>query len=433
MIDQAKTRSPAARTPGRLLTLVAVPVLCVLGFSLMLTATLGGVRDGYQSVGGRSHATLTAIGKLDYDLADMNGKAAEIMVVGDDPGLPQGRAALYQTYEEDQADADARLAVVGSGLDGAPDATTAFVAVENGLAHYASDMGQAFYLEGLEHDQAPARPSPAALAAFRSGSALMQQVGVSTDLLDEVYKLQHDEETAAGKAYDGRLAVLDRIRTAGIALTVLVVAVLLAAQVRLARKFRRAVNPLMALSTVLALVFGVLLFSALDQARGSYVSQRADETTVYWQDEANAADMKASESRWLLDLAGPAQNAGGGTETEQTLFGDDRAGITASSPAFAAYLADDQHLHAMVSEAPDSTQIAQAAAFDTGQIDQDLAKYVSDVNWSISINSDIAAEAGARGANGLLPWLWLPPVWAVLMFLSICGGVWPRLREYQPD
>ena len=430
-IDRVRRGSSATRTPRRLLLAAVAPAVCVLGFSVMLTVIVGGVRDGYRSVGADSNAAVSAAGELTYDLADMDGKAAEILLVGDGSGLPQDRDSLYQAYENDEADANARLTGLGPGLDGVPGAATAFAAVENGLDQYSADVARAFYLDWLDHGQPLARPPSAALAQYQTATAAMHEAG--TGLLAEANALFRDEQFAAGEGYQGRLDVLGAVSVAGVALTLLVVAVLILVQVRLARKFHRVLNPLIALSTVFTLVFGVLLFSALGQARDSYAAERAGQTTTYWQDAADGADMKASDTRWLLDLAGTTVSSGTGISAERAQFGTDQIEVGSSGPAFATYLADDRHLTAVAGDGTNATELSAAATFDIGQTDQDFAKYVSEVNRSIVSASGLAAAAGARGSGGLLPWLWLPSGWALVMFALILGGVRPRLREYHGD
>lgn len=436
MIDRVETRSSGVRTPVRLLTLIAVPVLCVLAFWAVLTATVGGVRGGY-AAGDGSRAAVAAAGQLSYDLADMGGKAAEILLVGDGSGLPQGHAALYQAYENDEADANSRLALVGPGLDGVPGGSAAFVAVENGLDRYSQDVVEAFYLDGLDRGQAPDQPPAAALADYQSGTAIMH--GSGTGLLAEADALLADEEAASNTGYDARLGTLDRMRVTAVGLTALVLLALIAAQVRLARKFHRRTNPALAACTAATVIFGVLLFSALDAALDGYGTQRADAlgaTAVLWRDEIDGADMKASEARWLLDLGSTTPAGFEGVSAERALFESDQGRIVTSGTArsaYSAYVADDGELQTLAADGAKSTELSAATVFYTGQIDRDFAKYSSALNKDASADYGLARAAGSRGSAGLLPWLWMPSIWAVLAFALILGGIVPRLLEYQPD
>lgn len=480
---------PKLSTPARMMTWILVSALCVLACWAVLAASVGGLRDGFATIGTRSGPNVQAAAHLYYDLADMDGQAANVLLIGDETNLAETSASAYKAYEKDQADANAQLEVIGSGIDAIPGAPTLFVSIENSLSQYSQDVSQAMYIDAQDHGQSAAQPPAAALAEYQTATALMH--GTSSGVLVQAQSLINEDQSTVNDTYNSAFGTIGQLRLWGTLLGLLMLIVLVVVQSKLARTFNRRVNPLLALSTVFTLIFGILLLSALGTAHSNYVVQKADafdSVIALWQEQAVSADMNASESRWLLDFAGTSDQSAAAEAGEQTLFdaeaqqvvgratqaesgadyahdlesaatsvarGQDIASTglslgylstelsnltfpgesgaaTSALSAYAVYIQADVQLRLDAQAGgPRSVALATAVTYDTGQSNQNFTTYVADVNATLQINLTAFNAATTAGENGLGPWLWMPVVWALLMAGLIVLGFLPRLREYR--
>lgn len=474
---------------------MALPAVCVLALWAVLAANLGAVRAGFGAIGTGSGPNVEACGRLYYDLADMDGRAADLLLIGDGSTPTESRATESAALRQDQADANTQLEIVGSGIDGIPQGAAEFVALENGLSQYSQDISQALYIDGRDHGQIAGQPPAAALAAYQAGTAVLHRA--KTGVLAEAEALLKGDQSTLDAKYSGVLGTIGQLRLWGISLTLLVIAALIGVQGRLRHAFKRRINPLMMLATLLTAVFGVLLWSGLDTAQDTYAEQKSqalDSVIALWQDQAVSADMNASESRWLLDIAGTASNStadqiastaeqaqfyadaeqvaaeahevsdwqygvdlqqaakslydapngpagsftGGylGTEMANITFVGEQQDADAAFKAYAQYIADDEKFRGLA-DAPGSTgapgapAVAAAAAFDTGQVEHDFTGYLTAVNDAFSINQYAFTQATAHGTAALRIWLPLPAIWALLTLAAIALGFAPRLHEYR--
>ena len=485
--NETGMRKPRLRSTTVLLLWMAALAACVLALWAVPAAKVGTVRGGFGAIGSGSGPGATAAAHLCDDLADMDGRAATMLLIGDGTTLPQTRAGADQAYAGDLADADRQLELLGSGIGAIPGGAGSFVAVENQLNQYSQDIAQALYVDDQVHGQAPAAPPAQALARYQDGSALMNRSG--TGLLADGRNLLAEAQGSVQARYDGAFATIGQLRLWTILLTVLVVLALLAVQAGLSRRFKRRINPPLALATVGAVIFGVLLTSALDSAHSDYVRQKADaydSIIALWQSRTAAAEMNASQSRYLLDAGGTGLAAQNGVPVEQAAFdaaaqqtvaetgaaddlyrtdvdaqstrlqneagegsrltpddvedgylGRELANLTfpgeenAAVAAFQAYdrfIDDDANYRDLIAR---SGPHVDAAQYATAVVDRDYATYLADLDGAIAINQQQFAAAADHGGRGLGPWLWMPAGWALATAGLVLLGFLPRLREYR--
>jgi hypothetical protein len=299
----------------------AALVAGVIALWAVPAASIGAVRDGFGSMNDTSGPSVVAGAHLYDDLADMDGRAATMLVLGDGTAFSATRASAYQAYQDDQADANRQLETLGSGIDAIPGGPAALLAVQNGLSGYSQDVSQAIYIDEQAHGQAPGVPPADALARYQAGTALMHQQ--KTGILTEAQILIAADQGTVDATYYGAFGTIGQLRIWGILLTVLLVLGLIAVQRRLGGLFKRRVNAPLALATVLTVIFGVLMFSALSAAHSSYVAQKADaldSVVELWQGRAVATDMNASESRWLLDSSSPTTASALDADLQESTF-----------------------------------------------------------------------------------------------------------------
>ncbi|HWG24913.1 hypothetical protein [Actinospica sp.] len=438
--DGARPRGPRTSTPGRLLLWIALPILGVLACGLLLTTSIGGLRDNIGVVGTQAEPQVVAASRLSFDLASMDGQAADILLVGDAAGLSETRSGAYQRFESDQADADKQLELVGSGIEQVPNGPATYLAIETGLSQYTQYVSFAMYIADQAHGQKSGQPPSAALQAYDHASALLNTDGTGAQAQAE--QLFIGEQEAESRPSDDGSATIWHLQLGCALLIAFIVVTLVLVQRRLSRVFRRMVNPLLALTTITTLIFGVLLFSALGAAKSSYDALNLNGPTsvvTLWNTRATTADMNASESRWLLDAGNPSAQPTSTPAAEQQKFTSDDQSVMSTQPSgnvateFSTYTADDTHLRSLINGGSTSldAQISEAVAYKTATSDAAYATYDADLAQVIGVEQQAFAVSTAHGENGLVSWLWLPWLWMAATIALILLGSAPRLREYR--
>ncbi|HET9170825.1 MAG TPA: hypothetical protein VFN97_15415 [Actinospica sp.] len=418
-------------TPGRLLVWIAVPVLGVLACGLLLAACVGGLRDGLGLVGSREEPEVVAASRLSFDLQSMDGHVADLLLIGDATGLAENRADAYQKFESDQSDADSQLELLGSGIDTIPDGPATYVSIENQLSQYTQYVSYAMYIDDQTHGQPAGQPPAAALQAYDHGSTLMNQ-DVSGILAQAEFLYTAEQLAESAPVGSGDATILHLQIACGLLIALIVIRLLLT-QRHLSRAFRRTVNPLLGLATVVALIFGVLLFSALGAAKSAYGAQDLtgpDSVSTLWQARATAAGMHAAESRWVLDGRDPAQQQDFGTGQKWiTAVPQFPVSVTA---ALNSYIESEQTLQTLVQGAGTREAYTRAlVAYETGPATAAYARFDAALSTVIAADLKRFSLATARGQDGLVTWLWLPWLWMAAVVALVLLAFAPRLREYR--
>lgn len=427
-------------TPGRLLTWIAVPVLAVLACGLLLAGSVGGLRGSLGLVGSREEPEVVAASRLTYDLDSMDGHVADALLLGDAAGLGESQTGAYQLFEKDQSDADTQLELLGSGIDTIPDGPSTFVSIEDQLSQYTQYVSYALYIDVSTHKASAAAPPASAVQAYEHSSTLMNEG--TTGILAESQFLYNAEQLAESAPVNGGSGTIWHLELACGLLIAFIVLRLVVVQRRLSRAFRRTVNPLLALTTVTSLIFGVLLFTALAGAKTAYGAQDLtgpSSVSTLWQARATAANMHAAESRWVLQADSGAGQQTTAMSTEQDTFTSGAKWIKAIpelpanvSDELNAYLATDKTLTSMVvGPGAVSAWTRALAEYDTGGSATAYAAFDNDLAKVIDTDQQAFASATAKGENGLVSWLWLPWFWMAATIALIVLGFAPRLREYR--
>ena len=426
-------------TPGRLLGWIAVPVLGVLACGLLLAVSIGGLRGDLGLVGAREEPQVVASSRLAFDLESMDGHVADLLLIGDASGLSENRADAYQRFESDQSDADTQLELLGSGIDTIPDGPATYVSIENQLSQYTQYVSYAMYIDDQTHGQPVGQPPAAALQAYEHGSTLMN--AATTGILAQAQYLYTAEQLAESAPVDSGSGTIGHLQVACGVLLALLVLRLLWTQRKLSRAFRRTMSPLLALTTVVAVIFGVLLFSALDGARTAYAAQDlsgSNSVATLWQARATAADMHAAESRWVLQAGSSAAQRSSAMNAEQQTFTAGQTWITAIpdvhtlSGPLNSYLATDRTLGSLVPGAGTTAAYLRGLVdYDTGPAAAAYADFDAGLGRLIAADQQAFAAATAKGQSGLVTWLWLPWLWMAVTIGLIVFAFAPRLREYR--
>ncbi|MFC5643880.1 hypothetical protein [Kitasatospora cinereorecta] len=287
-------------TPRLLRVLAGLCLTTLLGCAAATALVLSGARDGLDAIGHRAAPQAVRAADLYFALNDMDAQAANLLLLGADPDYAGLRKQTLDTYEQRRTQADTDLQRAAEAAADDPVGRQAVQTVIGELGHYEAQVARAQLLEEQAH--APAgRPSPEALEAYRQATDLLRQqllpaadrvIAANSADVDRIHTAQQ------GDLASGRWWMLG---TGALALAALAVL-----QRILTVRFRRLVNPPLALATLLlaaGLTAGVVLVSRAEDHLAVAKSNAYDSVIALSRARAAAYDMNADESRYLTDPA----------------------------------------------------------------------------------------------------------------------------------
>jgi hypothetical protein len=447
-------------------------ICCAAALSVVLLAQLHGE---FGVIGQTDEPEAIAATNLYFKLTDMDGSAADVLLVGSDTALVTDHQTDNQyylrLYTSDRAAASQDLDQAAVAETGNPAAQGQVSTVLARLGEYEALIADAELLSQQAHDAA-GKPSPAVSSYYEQATSLMQ-----SGILPAVSSLATSSQTGMNTAYsDGKTSAISGVIWA-VVLGVLLAAALIALQVLLAIRFQRLINPALALATVLAMAFtaagGTRFYAEYTHA---HVARYDSFSSIQALSMAYAVsnDANADESRFLVDPAHASQyrqaylnksqeivnvgknvdyarylpllnadiaayernNAdirfGGylGQEFRNITFPGERRVAVNSLLAFQRYEADDRSLRSLA-----TTNLAGAVGFDFGtavdQSDGGFNAYAVALQSDIAINSaafKTATAAGRSDSGGTF--LALAALACLLVAALTYAGVRPRLAEY---
>jgi hypothetical protein len=460
----------ARTTPGRLAVMVvtAIGLACVLG--LLPAIIFDGLNGGFTTIGNTNAPLVEQSTGLYFSANDMDAQLANVLLAGDDPALATDRQEDLTTYQQDRNTADQDLQQITATAAADPAAQRQAGAVLGALGQYEALAADAILVNQDGHDPA-GRPSASTLNYFQQATDLM-----SGQILPAAKSLTNVNASALNTSYDqNRSAAKDGVWWV-LVLGFVLVGVLAAAQFYLARRYRRLLNPALALATLLAA--GLAIGAAVQlsaQSNHLYVAkvEAFDSIEALTQARAVSFDANADESRYLVDPARAAQyqdsfltksqqiayvgnvgifqydaafareidayqanNAnvefGGylGAEFRNITFPGERAAAVKTLLAFQLYERDDRVLRNLAKTNLD-TSIAYDVGTNPGQSDWAFNNYAADLGSVITINENAFTAAIADGHSTGSGWNGLIPAVAVLAVAAlVIVGTRPRFAEY---
>ncbi len=455
-------------------TLAAV-VLAVAAASL--TASLFGQLHGaFGAMAQSDEPGAIATTSLYFYLTDMDGSGADVLLVGSDAGLMTAGQTdnRYYTgvYASDRANASKYLdqAVVAEAGNAAAEQQLDAVAAR--LGQYEALIADAELLSQQAHDAA-GKPSATVSADYNQATRLMQG-----DILPAVRNLTSSSESGLNSTYSAAKTNAISGVIWVVVLGLLLVAVLVALQVLLAVRFRRLVNPALAIATVVAVAFtavtGTRLYAEYTHA---HMARFDSFTSIQALSMAKAVsnDANADESRFIVDPAHSARyqqayldesqrivNVGNnvtygqyllllnadiaayqrdnsdirfggflGQEFRNITFPGERQVAVNALLTFRVYETDDRVLRAMT-----KTNLAKAIGYDINVAPNDsdgaFNAYANALQSDININTAAFTQAvadGQRNAGG--EFLVVEALAALVVIGLVYTGVRPRLAEYR--
>ena len=457
-------------TPGRIRALTAVVVLAIAGFYVVTNIAVGNARDGLRVIGHDAGPQVLATGDLYFALSDMDSQVASILLTGREHSAATRQQALDR-YSQDRATADRAVMQAAVLSAGNPADQATVRSILDGLGRYERLASQAMILDAQANH--PAGPPPRnVIAVYRQATDLM-----TLELLPPAYNLTLEGGATVREAYAAkRSAVLSGrvwVALAGFA----VIAVLVGLQFFVTARFRRRLNPALAVATL-----GLLLLTASairllsDQAAHLQAAKTSGFDSILTMSRARAISnsLHADESRFLAD-PGRADTyslayldksqavlyvASGNLNEYYTnlsaaikeyranpravgflgLYGDEARAdpgpaVTAALSRFLQFQTDDQRIR-QLTQAGHNRQAAllftdptAGPGYDFRQYDQAAASLI--VKHRGTFDQTIRAGDREIGRSVLGNWSALLPLAAVGAVVLVAVGVAARLREYR--
>jgi hypothetical protein len=460
-------------TPGRVRLGVAAIVLAACGLGVLAAVVFSGVNSGFTAIGNTDAPLVEQSTGLYFSVNDMDAQVANVLLDGTsaNPALTADRSADLSTYTGDERQAESDLQQVTATSASDPAAQHAVTTVLDALSRYEALAADAILTSQNGADR-PGHPSAATLSYYQQATDLMQGT-----VLPAAYSLTTANSDSLGASYRGNHSAAQNGRLFVLLLGVILIAVLIIMQIFLTRRYRRLINPGLALATLLALGLtgsGAAQLGA--QASQLYVAkvEAFDSIQALTQARAIIYDANANESRYLVDPARAAyyqnqfllqsqelanvgdvgiyqydaalaadisaydaDNAdvrfGGylGTEFRNITFPGERAAAVRALLAYQVYERDDRVLRRAA-----KTSLNQAIAFDVGtspgQSDWAFNTWITDLDSVITINQNAFAAAVHTGQSDGSDWNGLIPGVAVIAIIVLSVlGVRRRLAEYR--
>jgi hypothetical protein len=449
--------------PGRIRAFAAVGVVAVAVLFGAAAFAIGDARDGLRIIGHDAGPQVVATADLYFALSDMDTQVANVLLIGRD-SLGQGRQHALDLYDQRRSEASRAVLQAADLARGDATGQQTVRALLDGLGGYERLAAQALLLnDQARHTAGP--PPPRVVELYRQATDLMR-----LDLLPKAYNLTLDSGTIVRRTYENeRSAVLGGRIWVGIA-GVVALAVLVAMQVYLTRRFRRVVNPGILLATVIVVVLTVLGVGLLNREAENLRGAKEDGfNSVLALSRARAIgnSLHGDQSRYLLDperadtyeqvyldksqsvLYTPAGNldkyyAGldkvvadyPGKIGFLGFFGNEALNVTVSGERtvlddvlnrYRTFQHDDQRLRALAN----AKMTSQAITHSMGSLSDNFEAYDQGLVKLTGLHHQAFDAAINDGDKALGGWNLLLPGAALAAALLILLGVQPRLSEYR--
>jgi hypothetical protein len=285
-------------TPAWIRALTIAAVLTTTGLFAVTTVAFQNARDGLQVIGHDAGPQVVATGDLYFALSDMDAQVANVLLIGSERDLRGARKTALDRYEQRRGEAD-RAVLQAAKLAG-EDATEqrTVQAVLDGLGQYERLAGQALLLDA-ESGHAAGPPPRKVTSVYRQATDVMK-----LDLLPKAYNLTLDSGTIVRHSYEDQHAAVLSGQGWVLLNGIVVITFLVGLQIYLAARFRRRINPAIAvatLSTCALMVASLSLLSAEGRQLKTVKERGFDSVLALSRARAISNSAYADESRYLLD------------------------------------------------------------------------------------------------------------------------------------
>lgn len=470
--EVVEARRGRLSTPGTIRLLTAAVVVPAIILGVVVAAVVGSLGAGFDQLSGSAAPQVTASADLYVALSNMDAQVANVLLVGDDPGLSDNRSHALAVYAQGRTRADSDLQKVAAIGGGDAAVARSVTTILDGFGQYQALAGEALALNASGRDPAGS-PSPTELSVYRQATALIPS------LLGDTQQLIATSQHSLDATYEANRSGVVWATVWVVLLGIVLLAALVVTQVYLGRRLRRRLNPAIVAATALTLAVTILVPVLLAGASGQLRTAKMDAfdpIIALSQARAVSQESAANESRFLVDPAGAATyQQAFQSESQQVItlrganighydatlrssldqysldysdvgFGGDFAVEAAHTTSlaeryaairamarYAGYEVADRAMRATLAQGDD---LRDAIEFDTGTAlgysMYDLDRYDQALANLISIKQRVFDDAVASGTGELAGWSGILPAIAVLLIVGLLGvGVWPRLAEYR--
>lgn len=413
---------------------IAVSVGALVLMSFML-AFLGNARTGWTVIGHQTAPQVEATADLYFSFADMDAQLANVLLTGNDPDFARQRQDALAGFDQrrHQANGDIQRAAADPAAQ-----ATVNTALDQ-LGRYELLAGQVIAINDREHNP-PGRPSATVLDLHRQATTLMR------DTLNTVQQLTAINSSLMDGTYQAQLSADSSARVGLITTGAGLLTLLVWAQLFLAARSGRRVNP--------ALVLATLLTGWLVVAGTGVLSEEADRLTVAKSSafdsiialshaRAVSYDANADESRYLVDpsMSGHYEQEfvtksgelrhDFDSELHNITFDGELDAADHMEHAYQLYLNDDQHIRVLATQGDLRGAIDFDVSASPGNSNYDFAKFDQALTAVIDVNQRAFDTALHDGESALDLWEYVIPIAVTLLVIGlVVVGVRPRLAEY---
>lgn len=448
--------------PGRIRAIAFVAVLAVAAMFAVSWFAVQDARDGLRVIGHDAGPQVVATGDLYYALSDMDAQLAAVLLMGREQNLGTGRAKALQVYDQRRSEAHRSL-LQGAGLarDDPAEQLTARSMLD-ALGRYEELAGQAMQLD--QRESHPAGPPSAEVRSLYTQATNIMKL----DVLPKAYNLTLDNGTTVRRTYESKHSAVLAGRAWVLLFGALLVVVLVGLQAYLVARFRRLVNPVLAVATLATVVLVAVLVGLLTGEANHLRAAKSDgfdSVLALSRARAISNNANADETRYLLDpaladtyeqvyldksqeiLYVPAGNLREyyqqldrrvaadsgymgflGAEAQHVTLPGQREALDRTLQGYQRVQRDDGRIRALAT-APGGGHAAIVER--TGPASRDFAAYDGALVSLTAIHQKAFENAIRAGDDGLSGWNVALPVAAVVIALLILVGVRPRLSEFR--
>jgi hypothetical protein len=395
------------------------------------------VRAGYQQnqhsaevIGQKATSGIVAAQKLKVELTRMHASFAKQIV------SPQQDEELARQFAEARKDVSLSLVEASKNIHFGAAETVPIKRIQ-----YVLPIYQSVVTDALEA-RASGNSALATSKAVEAHTLMTEQLLVAADQLDEA------NTTAMNRAYDEQVTANQKVDTQVLVAGLVLVGFLAAIQFYLFRKFRRLVNPGLAVATLLTLGFTLYANHQFDSAN-SHLKQAKEDVFqrlhVMWRAEARVEQARAALlfkllpgergaqfDRELRESRGRVLSLPAGMSAQEFAQQTLSARVSAEPTGYLAILAREK------GSVDDSKALALtierfgdfATAARPNQSEGAAAQLLSELGQAKKAN-DSAFKSHASGAFSALRSLDVYALVIALLVAALCFfGVQVRLREY---
>ncbi|GAA4942652.1 protein kinase G-activating protein GlnX [Streptomonospora halophila] len=275
--------------------------LCLVLTGVLFAATgsaIARAREGLDIIGSGEGPKVVATADLYFALSDMDAQMANVLLMGAEHSLGDGRAAALVRYEQRRSDAGEALLHAAQLAEGDGTEEENVRAVMEGMNRYEHLVAQAQLISD-EAGRPAGSPPEEVVRLYRQAGELMRR-----DLLPKAYNLTLDSGATVRSTYQENSSA----SSVGIALVAAAATALLASlvalQIFLRRRFRRRYNLPLAAATAGVLVLGLAAIGMLEEQAAHLRSAKVDgldSVLSLSRARAISTGMNADQSRWLMD------------------------------------------------------------------------------------------------------------------------------------